>query len=80
MQTKLTLRLDSALIVKAKKYSKERGKSLSQIVDDYFNLLSSERKQFSHKRTPIASSLRGVLGESGVGEEDYHRHLEEKHR
>jgi hypothetical protein len=80
MQTKLTLRLDSTLIVKAKKHSKTMGKSLSQIVADYFNLLSSERKQSPHKRTPIASSLRGVLGESGVGEENYHNHLEEKYR
>ncbi|MFA4835440.1 MAG: DUF6364 family protein [Dehalococcoidia bacterium] len=80
MQTKLTLRLDDGLIVKAKKYSEKTGKPLSQIVADYFNLLSSENEQHPHKGTPITSSLRGVLNQSGVSEEDYHHYLEEKYR
>ena len=36
MQTKLTLRLDEHLIENAKVFAKQSGKSLSQMVADYF--------------------------------------------
>ncbi len=36
MQTKLTLRLDDRLIRKAKDFASKNGKSLSQVVGDYF--------------------------------------------
>jgi len=39
MQKKLTLRLDETLIQRAKFYSKRTGKSVSQIVADYFALI-----------------------------------------
>ena len=39
MQTKLTLRLESELIEQAKEHAKQQGKSLSQIVADYFLIL-----------------------------------------
>ena len=80
MQTKLTLRLDDGLIEKAKDYSERMGKSLSQIVADYFELLTSERDERRRYSTPITKSLRGVLRQANVSEEDYYRHLEEKHR
>ena len=40
MQTKLTLRLDDELIEEAKSYAARAGKSVSQIVADYFRLLT----------------------------------------
>ncbi len=39
MMTKLTLRLDSELIEKAKKWSKRRNLSLSQVVANYLSYL-----------------------------------------
>ncbi|HZC00332.1 MAG TPA: DUF6364 family protein, partial [Gammaproteobacteria bacterium] len=38
MQTKLTLRLDKKLIEAVKRYAEISGKSLSQLVADYFSL------------------------------------------
>ena len=40
MQTKLTLRLEDSLIQQAKNYAKQHNKSLSQIVADYFHMLT----------------------------------------
>jgi len=42
MNTKLTLRLDDQLILKAKRYSHRVGKSVSQIVADYFSLIDAD--------------------------------------
>ena len=53
MQNKLTLRIDEKLIAKAKAFAKSNGKSVSQIVADYFNLLDKKnkelRKRFAQK-------------------------------
>ena len=47
MQTKLTLRLDAHLIAQAKARAQRQGKSLSQVVADYF-------AQFTSTTTPNA--------------------------
>ena len=79
MQTKLTLRLDDRLISGAKEYAKGAGKSLSQIVAEYFSAIMSPAPA-PHKATPAVSRLRGILKESGVvGEQDYLDYLEKKH-
>ena len=80
MQTKLTLRLDDRLISGAKEYAKGAGKSLSQIVAEYFSAIMSPAPA-PYKATPAVSRLRGILKESGVvGEQDYLDYLEKKHR
>lgn len=80
--TKLTLRLDRDLIHRAKVYSRATGKSISQIVADYFATLPDGR-QTVPRLTPLIGSLRGVLQGSAVEgkdpEDDYYRHLEEKY-
>lgn len=78
--TKLTLRLEEDLIAHAKRYAKATGKSLSQVVADYFRLLTSpEEPQPRKKTTPLVQSLKGSLRGADVDREDYRRHLEEKH-
>ena len=77
MQTKLTLRLDNTLIQQAKEYAKRHGKSLSQVVSDYFQALTQKSKK--PVPPPITKSLIGILESSNVDENDYKRHLEEKH-
>jgi len=77
MQTKLTLRLESELIAQAKEHAKQQGKSLSQVVADYFTLLTQNSK--SVKIAPITQSLIGALKEGKLNEEDYKKHLEEKY-
>lgn len=80
MQTKLTLRLEDQLIEQAKSYAAQAGKSVSQIVSDYFKLLTSQKTKTGSPTTPITHSLRGILRDSKLDEKDYKRYLEEKHR
>jgi hypothetical protein len=79
MQTKLTLRLENQLIDQAKLYAAQAGKSLSQLVADYFKLLTSEKNRSASPSTPITQSLRGLLRESNLDENDYKKYLEGKH-
>lgn len=79
MQTKLTLRLDDELIKKAKRFSKKTGKSVSKIVADYFEKLDAPLPRDSKGTTPKIGSLKGILKGTGISQEDYRRHLEEKH-
>lgn len=79
MQTKLTLRLEEQLIEQAKSYAAHAGKSVSQLVADYFRMLTSEKRTVLPPSTPITQSLRGLLRESKLDEKDYKKYLEEKH-
>jgi hypothetical protein len=80
MQTKLTLRLEDHLIEQAKSYAAQAGKSVSQIVSEYFKLLTSQKTKLNSPSTPITQSLRGLLRDSELDETEYKRYLEEKHR
>ena len=77
MHAKLTLRLDEELIRHAKSYSRKTGKSLSQIVADYFARLTTSPAEGAS--TPLVQSLRGSLRGAGLDEGDYRRHLETKY-
>ena len=77
MQTKLTLRLEESLIQQAKNYAREHDKSLSQVVADYFQILTQQSKKTD--TSPITKSLIGVLDAGNIDEEDYKKHLEEKY-
>ncbi len=79
MQTKLTLRLESDLILQAKAFAKASGKSVSQIVADYFSLLTDESASEDAQLTPIVNSLKGALRGADVDIDDYHDYLEDKH-
>lgn len=78
MQTKLTLRLESALIRRAKEHAKRTGKSLSVLVADYFAALDIAGKR-TVPATPKVRSLVGAFGKKKLDEDDYHNYLEEKH-
>jgi hypothetical protein len=78
MQTKLTLRLDDRLIEQAKSYAAHTGKSLSQIVADYFKLLTANKRESISSSTPITQSLRGLLRGSKIDEKDYKKYLDQK--
>ena len=77
MQTKLTLRIDDQLIIKAKEYAESNGKSLSQMVSDYFSFIN--RQQNVQDLPPITKALQGVLSDSKVEKESYEKYLEEKY-
>ena len=78
MNTKLTLRLDKDVIRRAKEYSQEVGKPVSRLVEDYFRAVTSSREH-DQDLPPRVKSLRGCIAGSGVDEDDYRRHLEEKY-
>ena len=80
MNTKLTLRLDDQLILKAKRYSDRSGKSVSRIVADYFSLIDSDEDIPGTEISPRVRSLIGGFRGATTTEDDYRRHLEEKHR
>ena len=79
MQTKLTLRLEDALVRKAKAYARRSGKSVSSLVADFFALLGRPTDG-TQELTPTVRSLLGSLGDKRVSEQDYRRHIEKKHR
>jgi hypothetical protein len=80
MKTKLTLRLDDRLIGRAKRYSDRSGKSVSQIVADYFALIEADEPIPGTELTPRVRSMIGCLKGATVTEDDYRRHLEEKYQ
>ena len=77
MNTKLTVRLDEELIARAKRHSADTGRSVSQLVADFFSLI--EAQEPGVEITPRVRALRGVLAGSGLDEGDYRCHLEIKH-
>ena len=88
MQTKLTLRLEGALIDAAKRYAAQRGVSVSQLVADYFEALTGKaedtdeggwRGALSPSTREMVGIARPTSGERVGTKEDYYRHLEAKH-
>ena len=79
MQTKLTLRLEDELIEKAKILARRRGKSVSKLVSEYFNYITSKELKSETDLPPIVKSLLGSMANSDVNISDYKKHLEGKY-
>ena len=76
MNTKLTLTLEKEVIEIAKKYAKEKGQSLSELVENYFKLLTKDSKTEMVELSPKVKSLKGILK---VNKDfDYKKVLEEE--
>jgi len=78
MKTKLVLELEQDLIDRAKRYAETSGKSVSQIVADYFAILDSEAAVDKEPLPPITRSLSGILKGEDVDEQNYYAYLEDK--
>ncbi len=76
MKSKLTLRIEEELINKIKQFSKEKGYSVSKLVENYFKSLTTEKGE---ELTPTVKKLKGLLKNTQVKEEDYKKHLEDKY-
>ena len=74
---KLTLSVDDRVISRAKRYAKQRGVSISEMVEAYLAAVA-EPPPRAARRAPILRSLRGVL-KSG-DREGYRKHLAAKYR
>ena len=77
MLTKLTLTIEEAVIARAKEYAKHKNKSVSRIVSEYLNNLSTIDGVPNMKEllpAPITDSLAGSFEDSG---KDYKTLLED---
>lgn len=81
MQTKLTLRLEDELIEQAKIYAKQSGKSVSQLVADYFLQLKKTQPDDKAQLSPITQQMSGLLKDAHIENEhtDYKAYLENKY-
>jgi len=59
MNKKLTISVDESTIEKAKNYAKSKGQSLSEIIENYLKLISSnsEKPKISSKISKLKGSL-----------------------
>lgn len=60
MTTKLTLTIEEKVISSAKKYAKKKGKSLSNLVENYLKSISSQETDLN-ALSPKVVKLMGVI-------------------
>jgi len=80
MNTRLTLKLKKNVIDRAKKYAREHETSLSKIVENYLDTITSADTEHS-QISPLVKSLSGVvtLRDNFNHKEVYQQHLNEKY-
>lgn len=77
MNTKLTLTLEKEVIEIAKEYAKERGQSLSELVENYFKLLTRDSK--TEEIVELSQKVKSLKGILKVDQDfDYKKVLEEE--
>jgi len=59
MNTKLTLTIEQSVIEKAKRYAKDKERSLSSLIENYLKALTKENNPNEIELTPIVKSLKG---------------------
>ena len=59
MNVKLTLTIEETVIKKAKKYAKDKERSLSNLIENYLLALTNEETSNEKELTPITKSLKG---------------------
>ncbi len=84
MDTKLTLKLDSEVIERAKEYAKSTNNSLSRIVENYLKMIASKGNESKEEIeiTPFVKSLStGVsLDPEYNYKKEYAKYLDEKYK
>jgi hypothetical protein len=80
MDAKLTLKLNSLVIDKAKSYAKKKNTSLSRLIEGYLNHLTSSSES-SEEVTPLVKSLTGVidLPKAADTKSEYRKYLSKKY-
>jgi hypothetical protein len=77
MNTKLTLTIEKDIIEEAKIYARDKGQSLSDIVENYFKLLTKDNREI--KPTQLSPRVRRLRGIISVEEDfDYKKVLVEE--
>ncbi len=81
MDTKLTLKLDAAIIKEAKLYAKNSNTSLSKLIENYLSAITTESFK-KRKINPIVKSLTGIitLDDKKDYRKSYTKYLVEKYK
>lgn len=58
MQTKLTLTLEQSIIKQAKLYAKDKGRSLSELIENYLKVVLED----DHQEVKLSPSIRKLKG------------------
>jgi hypothetical protein len=62
MNAKLTLMIKKEVVEDAKDYAKEKGQSLSDLVENYLKLITKSRREIQPQQlSPRIQRLRGVM-------------------
>jgi len=73
MNTKLTLMIEKDVIKKANKYASGKGRSLSDIVENYLKLIAPDEPLQKPEITPSIKSLQGSF--KALKDSDYKKEL-----
>ena len=76
--SKLTLSVDKGVISRAKRYAKQRGVSISGMVETYLAAVSEPPRGKPAEAPPILRSVRGSLKRADL--EEYKEYLVAKYR
>jgi hypothetical protein len=76
MNTKLTLTIEEDVINNAKKYAKGKGRSLSNLIENYLRAITKENVSEEIELTPIVKSLKGSF--TAPKDFDYKKELTDK--
>lgn len=81
MNAKLTLKLNKKSIERAKKYARKNKKSLSSMVENYFNIVSEKNEITDIEISPNVLELSGVINlKKQINiKEEYQKHIENKY-
>jgi hypothetical protein len=81
MNTKLTLSIDKKTVGRAKKFARERNRSLSNLIENYLKSVAVEETG-TGEMTPLVAELSGVLAPGSVKahRSDYAAFLAGKYR
>jgi len=80
MDTKLTLKINKLIIERAKKYAKQRETSLSKMIENYLQALTSKEEK-NEEISPLVESLSGVIKfQDADYKKDYTDFLSEKYK
>lgn len=78
MDSKLTLKLENAVIEKAKEYAKSHKISLSKLIERYLDSLTGKIEE---EATPLVESLTGVVDLKNTNDKkEYINYLIEKYK
>ena len=80
METKLTLRLKKKVIDQAKKYADDHETSLSKLIENYLEAVTSASVE-EDNISPLVMSLSGIIQvpDNTDPKEEYRKHISEKY-